>query len=47
MKYIYMKLHTFRNIQYILEHRVRSGFPDPTVRQCKNDKSIIIHTHTS
>ena len=43
MKYIYMKQH--RSIQYILEHRVRSGFPDSTVRQCKNDK-ITLHQNT-
>ena len=38
-----MKLHRSRSIQSILEHRVRSGFPNSTVRQCKNDKSILNH----
>ena len=36
MKYKAMKL--YRYIQYILEHRVTSGFPGSTVRQC-TDKS--------
>ena len=37
-----MKLH--RSIQYILEHPVRSVFPDSTVRQCKTDKSKLNNT---
>ena len=41
---IYMKQYRSRFIQYILEHRVRSGFSDSTVRQCKNDKSILNNT---
>ena len=39
-----MKQHRSRSIQYILEHRVRSGFPDSTAWQCKNDKRILNNT---
>ena len=42
-----MKHHIVRSIHhvlYILEHRVRSGFPDSTVRQCKMTKSTLRKT---
>ena len=39
-----MRLHRSRYIQYILEHLVRSDFPDSTVRQCKTYKSILNNT---
>ena len=39
-----MKLYRSGSFQYILEHRVRSGFQDSTVRQYKMPKSILNNT---